>query len=62
MLQTAARVSDTFHQDVLRMLEDPDAFRWAVRVAAHNVVIREKNEQQDKANKGGPRVAGKRGR
>lgn len=38
--------------DPVVILEDPDQFRWAVRVAAHNVVTRDEKEASDRARRG----------
>lgn len=43
------------------LLEDSDEFRWACRVACHNVVARDEKESADKA-KSSSRVAGSRRR
>lgn len=62
-MRTAAHVAHTFHLDPLELLREKDQLAWAVRVAAHDLIVTEQNEQAEKAkaNRGG-RVAGHRGR
>ena len=60
-LRSAARIARTFRLDPLLVLDDPDEFRWAVRVAAHNVIAQDEKDAADKS-KSSSRVAGRKGR
>lgn len=51
-LRTAAIIGDTFNLDPVFVLEEDDALRRLVRIAAHNVV-------QDETRKAQQRAAGK---
>lgn len=46
-VRTAALVCGTFHLDPVEYLEERDAFKLLVRIAAHNVL----QNEADKANK-----------
>lgn len=60
-VKTAGRIGKTFRIDPMILLDDNDDFRWAARVAAHNVVAQDEKEAAEK-QKSGARVAGSRGR
>ncbi len=50
-----------FHQDPVMLLDDPDDFRWAVRIAAHNVIAADQKAADKKSSSsGGSRVAGRK--
>lgn len=57
-------MAHTFHLDPRDVLDERDRFRWAVLVAAHNLIVTEQNEANEKAQRSsaGQRVAGQRRR
>ncbi len=58
---SAARVAKTFHQDPVMLLDDPDDFRWAVRIAAYNVIAADQKAADKKSSSSsGARVAGRK--
>lgn len=43
-MKTAGRVGELFHVDPVLVLQEADAFVWAVRVAAYNVVQQDRKD------------------
>lgn len=60
LLQTAARVSATFHLDPVAVLSTTDEFELHVRIAAARVVHDDERKANEASKRSAPRPRGRR--
>lgn len=60
LLQTAARISATFHLDPVVVLSSNDEFELQVRIAAARVVTEDERKANEASKRSAPRARGRR--